>query len=55
MEDETRKSIVAYIEERAARRDAASLKATGAEVSYHKGLAIVFRALAGDIRAQLDA
>lgn len=55
MEQDIRNSIVEYITKRADQHDAAALKTNGADVSYHKGTAVLFRALAGDIRAQLDA
>ncbi len=54
MEDTTRTSIVSYIELRADQHLAASTKATGADASYHKGTAVLFKALASDVKAGLD-
>lgn len=48
-----RDSIVAYIEERA-RRHRGKAKEKGKDSSFHKGTAILYDALAGDIRAGLD-
>lgn len=49
-----RESIVAYIEQRADEHQRRAEKG-GRDSSYHRGTATLFRALASDIKAGLDA
>lgn len=48
-----RDSIIAYIEARA-RRHRDKAKEKGKDASFHRGTAVLYDALAGDIRAGLD-